>query len=521
MRPNMPTLLIVYILAAAGSLCAQDKQDQPADKNVPPKAAPKVIPQGEQIDKIIDASENLPAAALFTAAAGAMQEKRIEDGGFLFYAGQIRRRTDQIYFPAEGKGGNSPQVLFGALNQVIGQAINPQVMENPAVFERIYGRLKDWRPNVGEDYKPEYSFAERKTEDEAARAAVEKGRAEFLEIMRGNVLLLKDPEYFAAFQVVRQSDEKEENAPSPTERNAAERKMRKLEKAKGFQGIMSVRPSAQARLGWKAEEYFEDPKVVDLCHAIEDDDLEEIERLIKAGANVNAQGRLNMTPLLWAYPDGKLERFELLLKHGADPNVRLEDKLDNRGYFLKGDAVTHLACKTGFKGYFEAVFAHGGDPNLMYLPGGPGEATPLMLVIDQGIIEGRQACIDRLLELGADINAANKYGKTALMEASSWNFALAAQLLEAGADPKLRDAQNKKAIHFLARWEPEALAKNHRTEDHRKLVTEFERRGESMEDAKTDLARWKSFSDGRVFGVEIEKEIEARLKQEALEKAKK
>ena len=60
-----------------------------------------------------------------------------------------------------------------------------------------------------------------------------------------------------------------------------------------------------AKFGWKAEEYFTHPQVIALCRAIEADDLKEMDRLIAAGVNVNAQGKGKMTPLLWAFPDNK------------------------------------------------------------------------------------------------------------------------------------------------------------------------------------------------------------------------
>jgi hypothetical protein len=34
---------------------------------------------------------------------------------------------------------------------------------------------------------------------------------------------------------------------------------------------------------------------------------------------VNAKGKGNMTPLLWAYFDDRPQRLLLLLEHGADP----------------------------------------------------------------------------------------------------------------------------------------------------------------------------------------------------------
>jgi ankyrin repeat protein len=118
--------------------------------------------------------------------------------------------------------------------------------------------------------------------------------------------------------------------------------------------------------GWKAADYFDDPQVIALCKAIEANDLKEIDRLVAAGADVNAKGKGNMTPLLWAFPDNKLPRFKRLLEHGADPNVILsEHDFNARGEMKAGKSVTHMASTTSFPGYFEAVFEHGGDVNLV------------------------------------------------------------------------------------------------------------------------------------------------------------
>ena len=65
-------------------------------------------------------------------------------------------------------------------------------------------------------------------------------------------------------------------------------------------GLTAMLPGATVhqRCGWRAEDYFTDPQVIALCRAIEANDLAEMERLVKAGADVNAQGKDKMTPLL-------------------------------------------------------------------------------------------------------------------------------------------------------------------------------------------------------------------------------
>jgi hypothetical protein len=89
--------------------------------------------------------------------------------------------------------------------------------------------------------------------------------------------------------------------------------------------------SSQLKGKWKADDYFTDPQVIALCHAIEANDLDEIDRLVAAGANVNALGKGNMTPLLCAFPDNKLARFRRLLEHGANPNVVVESDFGTIG----------------------------------------------------------------------------------------------------------------------------------------------------------------------------------------------
>ena len=90
-------------------------------------------------------------------------------------------------------------------------------------------------------------------------------------------------------------------------------------------GGLNVLPSRtyHQRCGWKAEDYFADPKVIALCRAIEANELAEMERLVQAGADVNAQGKDKMTPLLWAFPDNHLPRFKWLLgkNRGREPIV--------------------------------------------------------------------------------------------------------------------------------------------------------------------------------------------------------
>lgn len=75
-----------------------------------------------------------------------------------------------------------------------------------------------------------------------------------------------------------------------------------------------------------ADDIFDDPKVIELCHAIEREDAAAIEAAVIAGADVNAWGRHGMNPLVWAMPDRATPRVLQLLRLGADPSLPVDRK---------------------------------------------------------------------------------------------------------------------------------------------------------------------------------------------------
>ena len=279
--------------------------------------------------------------------------------------------------------------------------------------------------------------------------------------------------------------------------------------------------------GWKAEEYFTDPQVIGLCRAIESNDLAAMERLVKAGADVNAQGKGKMTPLLWAFPDNNLSRFRWLLGHGANPNVVVESGFGTRGRIRAGDSVTHLACSTSFPGYFDAVFDHGGDPNLPFTMklglGLADQNDPPLLAVTSALglkPDEKQKRIRRLIALGADMNALTP-SRTPVMDAVLWpgQFDLALLMLEAGADfRKYMDDEHKRLIHLVVMQEDrlDEYSPERRTQ-FRELVKWLEDRGESYEEAKADLARWASW--GRASGEYDQKMAAEIAERKAREKA--
>lgn len=278
------------------------------------------------------------------------------------------------------------------------------------------------------------------------------------------------------------------------------------------------------KFNWRAEEYFDDPQVIALCEAIEANDLEEMDRLVAAGANVNAKGKGNMTPLLWAYPDNQPERFRRLLEHGADPNVIFQSDFNTRMMGIRpGDSITHMVCETVFPHYFDYVFQHGGDPNLWNRD---EHKTPLFFLI-RGPAADKKRKVKRLIELGADLDANidNEHtgGRTPTIVAVNCfgQYDLALLLLQSGADYETYIPNtNARLIHSVA-IDDERLQRMsaQQRKDHGALVSWLEEHGESIEEARRDKESWRRWARAGVHKEMLAKEIAARKARQAKEEA--
>jgi ankyrin repeat protein len=144
----------------------------------------------------------------------------------------------------------------------------------------------------------------------------------------------------------------------------------------------------------------------------------EIERLLKRGADVNAQQADGATALQWAAYRGDAKLAELLLKAGAKPGLANHD----------GATPLWLAAARGDAAVIQALLKGGADANEQ-LPLG---RRPLMLAARSGNVDAVHA----LLEHGADVNAGEtERGTTALMQAADQGHAdVLKELIQHGAN---------------------------------------------------------------------------------------
>jgi len=93
--------------------------------------------------------------------------------------------------------------------------------------------------------------------------------------------------------------------------------------------------------------------VTPLLTAIYHGDVQAVDRLIAAGANVRAANREGVTPLAMACLDGDLPIIERLLAAGADPKARGPN----------GETLLMLAARNGRVDVLKRLLAAGADVN--------------------------------------------------------------------------------------------------------------------------------------------------------------
>lgn len=186
--------------------------------------------------RVLSDAEHMSAMVLYLAAAEGLKSGQLSEAGFLFYAARIRGVFDQALFPPTGTGGNSPQVLLGALQQQIGLSLNPALMSDPKAYAAAVGRVKAWNPSAPENYDPGWEHKGRTTLELAERA-IREMRQKFIEQMVGMSTLLNDPDDFAATRVVQKYN-LATASPRPTKADydAAITTMAEIEKSKGIPG---------------------------------------------------------------------------------------------------------------------------------------------------------------------------------------------------------------------------------------------------------------------------------------------
>jgi ankyrin repeat protein len=127
--------------------------------------------------------------------------------------------------------------------------------------------------------------------------------------------------------------------------------------------------------------------------AVERDDLEMADLLLRAGARVDARTREGVMPLQLAAINGSAQMLDRLLKAGADPNAPLT---------AASDTAVMMAARTGQPEAIRVLLEGGANVNAKENWGG---TTALMWAVSEGHIDAARA----LIAAGADVNARSNY----------------------------------------------------------------------------------------------------------------
>lgn len=223
------------------------------------------------------------------------------------------------------------------------------------------------------------------------------------------------------------------------------------------------------------------PGTSPLILAVENGHLELAAKLLDAGANPNDK-RTGYTPLhaiTWVRKplrgdgdpppigSGKVSTLEfvrILLKHGAEINIRHGKHSAGGGRLNKTDATPFLlAAETGDIPLLNLLIELGADPKLT----NKDNCTPLLAASGVGVLgngdesagteEEAIASVKLLLELGADINAVDDRGNSAMHGAAFKSWTKLVQFLaDHGADVNVWNTKNKFG------WTPLLIAQGHR-----------------------------------------------------------
>jgi hypothetical protein len=143
-----------------------------------------------------------------------------------------------------------------------------------------------------------------------------------------------------------------------------------------------------------------------------------VAELLERGADANAVGKDELTPLAWVLASGHLDTAELLLQKGADPNYRMSS----------GESLMAVAAGGDSRDRLKLLLDYGGNPN----SSGRHDRPATIYAIEQN----RSANLRLLIDRGADVNAHTPDGsESAAFSAATLNqFGTLKYLLKKGYD---------------------------------------------------------------------------------------
>lgn len=189
--------------------------------------------------------------------------------------------------------------------------------------------------------------------------------------------------------------------------------------------------------GWVPEDFFFDPQMQQVCHAVSGKDSEVLRQQLAALDDPNRVGASGATLLHWAFFDDNLPAFELLLEEGVDPDATLTDFIwrENKMPFTIGDSILFTSLREKKFNYFFACLPYTKDVNQL---SASGESFLNVATGSNVVFSIDRSFVKRLADNGIDLDHKDRYGGTAAYSALVWNRpGICLEILKAGADPDI------------------------------------------------------------------------------------
>jgi len=182
------------------------------------------------------------------------------------------------------------------------------------------------------------------------------------------------------------------------------------------------------RAGTPAADQSEEETLMSIHEAAADGDLERVKALIAAGADINAKDQEGYMPLHAAAQSGHTAVAKFLVVAGAD----LEAKADDHSF-----TPLHVATKAGHTTLVELLIAEGADANAKDV----SAKAPLF----QAVLSGSTDLVELFIAKGNDVNAKSDYYDWTPLQ---WaNKEIAGILLDKGANIEARNKWGQTAMH--------------------------------------------------------------------------
>src|SRR5262249_37576528 len=132
-------------------------------------------------------------------------------------------------------------------------------------------------------------------------------------------------------------------------------------------------------------------------------DLSKVKQLLLKGVNVNSFDENRQTALMGAAANGHRSVVGVLLENHADPNLRN----------IRGGTALMMAASKGHLEVIRVLLSSGADPNI-----DSDNSLTVLMIAACGVNTSSPEIVNLLLDAGANVNAQNSDGETALIQAA-------------------------------------------------------------------------------------------------------